>query len=85
MAMYSSFVVIHRFLELALVINLAGNVDYIPQEALENLEWYTTFWDDMEKLEKVIKFDESTGEGNTSIPITILPKSPSINRIIFST
>ena len=57
-----------RFLELALVIyylNLAGNLDYIPHEALENLEWYPTFWDDMEKLEKFIKLDELMGERKT--------------------
>jgi len=52
-------------------LNLAGNLDYIPQEALENLEWYNTFWDDMEKLEKVIKFDKSTGEGNTKSNVQI--------------
>ncbi|KEH22382.1 GATA transcription factor 3 [Medicago truncatula] len=42
-----------------------GKLDYIPQEALENLEWYTTFWDDMEKLDKVIKLDELKGERKT--------------------
>jgi hypothetical protein len=48
-------------------LNFAGRPYYIPREALENLGWYTTFWGDMEKLEKVIKIDEGNTQSNVQI------------------